>query len=73
MSFIITHICRDFPQIRKITMNYSEAGHGRGSPDWVGEVLKRTADRMTLLGKDVGTYDQFCDTLVTIKRWMNRI
>ncbi|CAH2100821.1 unnamed protein product [Euphydryas editha] len=64
MFFIITQICQDFPQIRKITWNYSEAGDRKGAPDGVGAVLKRTADRMNLFGKDVGTYDQFCDILM---------
>ncbi|KAL4721226.1 hypothetical protein ACJJTC_000401 [Scirpophaga incertulas] len=48
----------------KITWNYSEAGHGKGAPDGIGAVIKRTADRMILFGKDIGTYDQFCDTLM---------
>nr|XP_049701306.1 uncharacterized protein LOC126055567 [Helicoverpa armigera] len=64
MFFIISQICQDFHQIKKITWNYSEAGHGKGAPDGVGAVLKRTADRMTLFGKDIGTYDQFCDILM---------
>lgn len=64
MFFVISQICQDFHQIKKITWNYSEAGHGKGAPDGVGAVLKRTADRMTLFGKDIGTYDQFCDTLM---------
>lgn len=74
MFFIISQIHQNFPQIIKITWNYSEAGHGKGAPDGVGAVLKRTADRMTLFGKDIGTYDQFYDTLmksvenITIKK-----
>ncbi|KAL4718054.1 hypothetical protein ACJJTC_014358 [Scirpophaga incertulas] len=64
MFFIITQICKDFHQIKKITWNYSEAGHGKGAPDGIGAVIKRTADRMILFGKDIGTYDQFCDTLM---------
>ncbi|KAH9640377.1 hypothetical protein HF086_003063 [Spodoptera exigua] len=56
--------CTIFIKLKKNTWNYSEAGHGKGAPDGVGAVLKRTADRMTLFGKDIGTYDQFCDILM---------
>lgn len=74
MFFIISQIRQDFPQITRITWNYSEAGHGKGAPDGVGAVLKRTADRMVVFGADIGTYCQFYELLlrsvenVTIKK-----
>lgn len=64
MFYIISQIRQDFYQIGKITWNYSEAGHGKGAPDGVGAVLKRTADRMILYGKDIGTYDQFYNMIM---------
>jgi hypothetical protein len=35
------------------TWNYPEAGHGKGAPDGVGGLLKRTADRLVSLGSDL--------------------
>lgn len=35
------------------TWNYLEAGHGKGAPDGVGGLLKRTADRLVSLGSDL--------------------
>lgn len=64
MFFIMSQICKDFPQITRVTWNYTEAGHGKGAPDGVGATLKRTADRMVIYGKDVGTFDQFHDLIV---------
>lgn len=63
MFYIITRIRNDFGQISRITWNYTEAGHGKGAPDGVGAVLKRTADRMVNFGRDVGDFDSFCEVL----------
>nr|CAH7736447.1 unnamed protein product [Callosobruchus chinensis] len=32
---------------------YSESGHGKGAPDGVGAVVKRTADRLVAMGRDI--------------------
>ncbi|KAG7297103.1 hypothetical protein JYU34_020051, partial [Plutella xylostella] len=45
--------------VKTITWNYSEAGHGKGAPDGVGAVLKRTADRAVSQGKDIKTITDF--------------
>lgn len=31
---------------KNLTWNYSESGHGKGAPDGVGGILKRTADQL---------------------------
>ncbi|OWR42782.1 hypothetical protein KGM_211517 [Danaus plexippus plexippus] len=54
MFYIITTIQNDFDFISRITWNYTEAGHGKGAPDGVGAVLKRTADKMVSYGRDIG-------------------
>ena len=36
-----------------VTWNFMEAGHGKGAPDGVGGVLKRTADSLVTHGKDI--------------------
>lgn len=51
--FLQHFIPHKFPSLRKITWNYSEAGHGKGAPDGVGATIKRTCDRLVALGKDI--------------------
>lgn len=63
MFYVITQISQDFPQIKRISWNYSEAGHGKGAPDGVGAVMKRTADQMVRFGEDVGSFSQFCNAM----------
>ncbi|CAH1115284.1 unnamed protein product [Psylliodes chrysocephalus] len=36
-----------------MTWNFSKAGHGKGAPDDIGGVIKRTADRLVVLGEDI--------------------
>lgn len=51
--YLISQLKNDFAQSEKVTWNYSEAGHGKGAPDGVGAVVKRTADRIVNFGQDV--------------------
>ncbi|KAJ8896214.1 hypothetical protein PR048_001557 [Dryococelus australis] len=51
------YILKKFPQIRSITWNHSEAGHGKGAPDAVGAVLKRTADCIVTEGNYISDFD----------------
>ncbi|KAA0706779.1 hypothetical protein E1301_Tti019735 [Triplophysa tibetana] len=37
------------------TWNFFEASHGKGAPDGVGGLLKRTADRLVSQGEDIST------------------
>lgn len=60
---MISVLHNDFPQLKAITWNYSEAGHGKGAPDGIGGVLKRTADNIIIYGQDVSTFDQFIDII----------
>lgn len=63
MFYVISQLRNDFEYISKITWNYTEAGHGKGAPDGVGVVLKRTADKMVHYGRDIGDFDSFCEVL----------
>ncbi|CAH2096342.1 unnamed protein product [Euphydryas editha] len=63
MFYIISQIRNEFKCISRISWNYTEAGHGKGAPDGVGAVLKRTADRMVSYGRDIGDFDSFCEVL----------
>lgn len=44
-------------------MNYSECGHGKGAPDGVGALLKRTADRFVAHDGDMNNIDSFVNYL----------
>jgi len=45
---------------KTVTWNFSESGHGKGAPDGVGGLVKRTADKQVAYGKDiVSAHDLF--------------
>ncbi|KAL4701922.1 hypothetical protein ACJJTC_018934 [Scirpophaga incertulas] len=46
-----------------ITWNYSESGHGKGAPDGVGAIMKRTADRAVYQGQDIKNLDDFINII----------
>lgn len=51
---------KDFnPSITKVSWNYQESGHGKGAPDGIGAVVKRTADNFVRYGGDVGYFEDF--------------
>lgn len=45
--------------MKLISWNYQEAGHGKGAPDGIGAVVKRTADNHVRFGGDVATFEDF--------------
>ncbi|KAL4719548.1 hypothetical protein ACJJTC_012983 [Scirpophaga incertulas] len=49
--------------LRKLTWNYMEVGHGKGAPDGLGAVVKRTANRIVNSGTDVGTFTKFVQVI----------
>lgn len=52
------------PQLNvdQINWHYSESSHGKGAPDGVGAVLKRTADNLVAQGLDIPN----CEKLVSV-------
>lgn len=46
------------------TWNFLEASHGKGAPDGVGGLLKRTADRLVSQGHDIGSAEDLYSALV---------
>lgn len=63
-SFLAHHVNKYIPGVNEITWNYQEAGHGKGAPDGIGGVCKRTADRIVAEGKDIA---HFKDLLKILK------
>lgn len=53
MFYIMAKMHWYFPSLRLLVWNYSEKGHGKGAPDGVGGVLKRTADQIVARGNDI--------------------
>lgn len=51
-----------FQSLRLLVWNYSEKGHGKGAPDGVGGVLKRTADQIEREGMTFQTFKFLSDT-----------
>lgn len=52
-----------FPKLKKITWNYTEAGHGKGAPDGVGGTVKRIADEAVCQGQDIYNFETFFELL----------
>ncbi|KAG8180605.1 hypothetical protein JTE90_018223 [Oedothorax gibbosus] len=64
MFYIISTVLKeDIPRIKRVTWNYTEAGHGKGAPDGIGGVLKRTADRIVAQGADLANYHTLFEAL----------
>ncbi|KAJ8729858.1 hypothetical protein PYW07_016896 [Mythimna separata] len=61
MFYILTQLEKQFLALRTLTWNYMEVGHGKGAPDGLGAVVKRTADRIVNTGTDVGTFSKFVE------------
>ncbi|CAB3248789.1 unnamed protein product [Arctia plantaginis] len=57
--YILTQLRETFPSLKLVTWNYQESGHGKGAPDGVGAVVKRTADNEVKCGRDVGDFSSF--------------
>ncbi|CAH2094688.1 unnamed protein product [Euphydryas editha] len=62
--YLITKFKDINQNISKVTWNYQESGHGKGAPDGIGAVVKRTADNFVKYGGDIGSFEDFWD-LVT--------
>uniref|UniRef100_A0A1B6J1Y9 Uncharacterized protein n=1 Tax=Homalodisca liturata TaxID=320908 RepID=A0A1B6J1Y9_9HEMI len=52
-----------FKNLKFMTWNYTEAGHGKGPMDGVGGVLKRMADEVVRHGTDITCASDFVNTL----------
>nr|CAI5846123.1 unnamed protein product [Callosobruchus analis] len=62
-AFITNQMYDYFPEVQSVTWNYHEAGHGKGAPDGIGGVCKRTADRIVAEGTDVSCFDKLVEVL----------
>lgn len=57
--YMITKLKNVNPNICRVSWNYQESGHGKGAPDGIGAVIKRTADSFVRYGGDVGFFEDF--------------
>nr|XP_022911616.1 uncharacterized protein LOC111422633 isoform X1 [Onthophagus taurus]XP_022911617.1 uncharacterized protein LOC111422633 isoform X1 [Onthophagus taurus] len=51
--FLAIELPKLHPKVKNFTWNYLEAGHGKGAPDGIGGVTKRTLDRLVGQGADM--------------------
>lgn len=57
--FLQNVIPKLYPNVKYISWNYTESGHGKGAPDGIGATIKRTADRLVTFDQDINTFDVF--------------
>nr|CAI5841605.1 unnamed protein product [Callosobruchus analis] len=61
--FNTNHFKKHFPEVKELSWNYLEAGHGKGAPDGIGGVCKRTADRVVSQGKNIFNLETLVNVL----------
>lgn len=61
--YMMTKLNEQLPNLKLISWNYHEAGHGKGAPDGIGAVVKRTADNHVKYGGDVATFEDFVEVV----------
>ncbi|KAF9409260.1 hypothetical protein HW555_011295 [Spodoptera exigua] len=61
--YIMSQLSIYCSSLTNIIWNYSECGHGKGAPDGVGGLLKRTADRFVAHDGDMNNIDSFVNYL----------
>ncbi|XP_043473611.1 uncharacterized protein LOC122505830 [Leptopilina heterotoma] len=60
MFYLITQLLpKCYSQIKRITYNFSESGHGKGPADGIGAALKRICDDEILYGRDITDLNSF--------------
>jgi hypothetical protein len=57
--FLMKEVVHNIYGFEKLTWNFTEAGHGKGAPDGVGGLIKRTADKLVSHGNDISDADEF--------------
>lgn len=66
MFYILSNNLQEFyPNVINFTWNYHEAGHGKGAPDGIGAVCKRTADRLVASGNDISALSDLSNAIET--------
>ncbi|KAJ8877199.1 hypothetical protein PR048_021653 [Dryococelus australis] len=54
MAMVLSqHFRHIFPNVQHFTWSYHEVGHGKGAPDGIGGICKRTTNNIVLQGKDI--------------------
>jgi hypothetical protein len=63
MFYLIYTFFQEELQCQTIRWHFTEKGHGKGAPDGVGGCVKRTADAMVAVGKDIPDMDTLRNVL----------
>ncbi|CAH0550600.1 unnamed protein product [Brassicogethes aeneus] len=59
MFYLMANFISQELNVEELRWHYSEKGHGKGAPDGVGGVLKRTADGIVARGTDIHNLQSF--------------
>ncbi|CAG4918489.1 unnamed protein product [Colias eurytheme] len=59
MFYIISKLYWYYTNLRLVTWNYTEAGHGKGAADGIGGTVKRLADAAVAHGNNIVSIDDF--------------
>lgn len=62
-NILATKLHLAVPNIEKFTWNFSESGHGKGTPDGIGATCKRTADAVVAAGGDIDSLETFVEAI----------
>lgn len=66
MFYLVTqYLPQKYQQIKQLTYNFTEAGHGKGPADGIGGRLKKSADDEVKYGHDIPNFNTLVSTLRT--------
>lgn len=63
MFYVMAKLHWHYPNLSSVEWNYTETGHGKGAPDGVGGVIKRTADQIVARGHDIQNIESLASHL----------
>nr|CAI5859503.1 unnamed protein product [Callosobruchus analis] len=63
MFFLMAYFLTRELGVTSLHWHYNESGHGKGAPDGVGAVVKRTADRLVAMGRDIPDLQSLVEAL----------
>lgn len=61
--YLLKQKCMHKYCFKTATWNFTEAGHGKGAPDGVGGLVKRTADKLVAYGRDISDASELFKSL----------
>lgn len=63
MFFLMANYLANYMEVDRLCWHYSESGHGKGAPDGIGGLVKREADRLVAMGRDIPDFHSLVQAL----------